>query len=304
MIVKLEEVLNITLPVFNNVLKFGKNETCLSDLRLQSDFYFSLEENKEVSERFTSIILSDKSKKIVSFTVRNKFYLTSLSIDNEEQLNAYLKEVGLIDIANQDTPEWIQEITKFDDIEHIKIIDNAKVEIIKQEKLILDSNEKLNDNMRYKSVLYTQGEELVSVITEILEQILDINLKDYEDELDADLEFNIDGKPYVVEIKGINSNVKTANLTQLLNHAATYGEKNDIEIDEIKRILIVNHQRKKPLRERQAIHEKQIDYARKRYDILIIETAELLEIFERYKNKEISVEDCRQMMLGKGLLKV
>jgi hypothetical protein len=69
-------------------------------------------------------------------------------------------------------------------------------------------------------------------------------------------------------------------------------------------ILIINHQRNKPLENREPINENQINLS-KRNGSLIIETITLLELFEKFKFGEITSEECIEMLSqNTGLLRL
>ena len=77
---------------------------------------------------------------------------------------------------------------------------------------------------------------------------------------------------------------------------------NEIDHPECKKILIVNHQRNKPLDERMEIHNNQIAKAN-RDDVLIIETKILLEIFNKFRKSELTKEVFFNMLKDKkGIL--
>ena len=66
-----------------------------------------------------------------------------------------------------------------------------------------------------KSVLYTNGDELVQVVFEILEELLGCDLSQFVDLKKEDFLFTIEDTTFIGEIKGVNSNVKNPNITQL-----------------------------------------------------------------------------------------
>lgn len=62
----------------------------------------------------------------------------------------------------------------------------------------------------------------------------------------------------------------------------------------IKAILIINHQRNKPVYIREPINNKQIELAVRNKSI-IVETLTLLRMFEKYKNEELTTAECLRM---------
>lgn len=146
--------------------------------------------------------------------------------------------------------------------------------------------------MLYKSILITNGDKLVNVVTEILENIFEISLKDFIDNKREDFLFEKDGVTYIGEVKGITTNVKHTNITQLSVHYSNYldelQEKN-IEVGEVRKLLIVNYERNKDISERDEANEMQINLAKKQ-ETLIIDTKSLLDLYELLLNGSISRE--------------
>lgn len=162
----------------------------------------------------------------------------------------------------------------------------------------------LERNKRYKSILYTSGDELVLVVFEILKEIFEWNLDSFKDVKEEDFNIEYDNKEYIGEIKGITSNVKNANVSQLDNHVQNYLDEHDIDSGKIKSLLIINYQRSKALNNREKVNDKTVALA-KRNGSLIIETFTLLKMFEKYLNNELSKADCLQLINSNiGLLKI
>lgn len=162
----------------------------------------------------------------------------------------------------------------------------------------------LERNKRYKSILYTSGDELVLVVFEILKEIFEWNLDSFKDVKEEDFNIEYDNKEYIGEIKGITSNVKNANVSQLDNHVQNYLDEHDIDLGKIKSLLIINYQRSKALNNREKVNDKTVALA-KRNGSLIIETFTLLKMFEKYLNNELSKADCLQLINSNiGLLKI
>ncbi len=88
---------------------------------------------------------------------------------------------------------------------------------------------------------------------------------------------------FIGEIKGINSNVKNENVSQLEVHSQCYFDKLNEEgkTESVKALLIINPFRTKPISERDPVHETQIKLA-ERYGSLIITTEQILKIFEKF----------------------
>lgn len=167
-----------------------------------------------------------------------------------------------------------------------------------------EAQDKLENNNRFKSILYSTGDELVEVVFEILENMLGCDLSNFVDEKKADFIFELDDKVFIGEIKGINTNVKSVNVTQLEVHVQDYLDDNlDKTEEDIIALLIINHQREKSPDEREAIHEKQIALA-KRNGSLIVETTQLLQLYSDYCMGNKNKSDIVELLKCKGLLQL
>jgi len=119
-----------------------------------------------------------------------------------------------------------------------------------------------------------------------------------------DFRVEIGEKVLLGEIKGVGHNVRSENVSQLDVHYQGFVEDNlDIDINNISALLIMNHQCRKPLNERKEVHENQIKLA-KRNGSLIIETIELLKLYDNYRKEDITREECiRRLTSEIGLFK-
>ena len=76
----------------------------------------------------------------------------------------------------------------------------------------------------------------------------------------------------------------------------------ELNLDRVKPILIINHQREKHPKNRDDINERQISLS-EHYGVLIIETVSLLKVYEEYKLGNIDSEKIKNYLLHqKGLL--
>lgn len=172
------------------------------------------------------------------------------------------------------------------------------------ENNIANAMEKIDKNNEYKSILYTTGEELVKVVFEILECMLGCDLSQFEDKKKEDFSFERNGIVYIGEIKGISSNIKSQNISQLeFHHQGFIDEHPEIEDKNLRQILIINYQRNTALQERDPVDKKQIELASK-YGSLIVETRILLKMFEKYKKAEITREECFALLEQHGILEI
>ena len=98
-------------------------------------------------------------------------------------------------------------------------------------------------------------------------------------------------------------NVKKLNVSQLDVHVQEYLDDNE-ESENIVALLIINHQRNKPISEREKVNEEVIKLA-KRNGSLIVETMTILRLFEKYLLKEKTREECIDILVNHtGLLEI
>lgn len=274
---------------------YENTETLIGCDKISASFYFNIGRS-DICTR------SIKSDKLTTVNINNVI-LTTLNITSSDQLISFLREIHLIE-EKESVPEWIKDEKMFDDEvqlniikERNKIIKTAKSDIEKAESVI-------RQNERYKSILYTSGDELVDVIFEILHDMLGCDLSDFNDEKKEDFNFKLGDKVVIGEIKGITTNVKNMNVSQLDTHVQNYIDNNDIDASGIVSLLVIDHQRNKPLREREKVHQYAIDLA-KRNKSLIIETITLLKMYEKYLNDTLSRENIIEILVTtKGLLTI
>ena len=134
--------------------------------------------------------------------------------------------------------------------------------------------------------------------------MLGCDLSDFYDKKREDFKFEIGGKTFIGEIKGITPNVKKANISQLDVHVQEFLDENKDIKGDVVALLIINHQRNKSLEDREPVMEDQIKLA-ERNGSLIVETITLLKLFEQYLNKVKTREECITILeKNKGLLRI
>lgn len=271
-------------PSANYEIDYENSKTICGKSSFSAAFYFS----KRISDMVkTRAIDSDKATTIL---VTSNCYLTTLLLaDNDCNLMDYLSFLGIKENTKSDIPDWILELNFFDDEEQKNNINIKTEEISRIEREVEQGKKKLNENLRYKSVLYTNGEELVRVVFDILEKLLDCDLSTFKDEKKEDFLIKLNDITYIGEIKGVTSNVKSEHISQIDVHYQSYLEKIAEEglKENVKALLIINPQRNKPLADREEIHENQIKLAQ-RNGCLIIPTIDLLKLFDKLVSKEIN----------------
>ena len=277
---------------------FGATSTQIEKSLIKSDFYFSNIMEKQIvtctENGFVTSVCND-DKTIIS---------TFLKIDNASKLEDFIAATGIAPDKKETQPEWFQNINMFDDEAQKQLIRDSKEIIAIQKGIINDANSQLQTNNKWKSVLYTQGDELVKTVYEMLEQMLEVNLSDFEDIKREDFNFQYKEKTVIGEIKGVSSGVKNAHVSQLINNVSIYKDNHPEDNNEKVSLLIINPQRKIAPWERESVQEDQINLA-ERNEALIIETFDFLKIFEMYRSGDLSRDECWDMIsTNTGILKV
>lgn len=280
---------------FRQEIHYEITETKIGNGSIRADFYFDTTENI-----LTASSLSEKATTIGS----GNSILTTLNICTYAEIIAFLKQIGLLK-EKQTAPKWMEGICMFDDAKQIEIIRENQQKIQTAETNINEAKKVIAKNNEFKSILYTNGDELVKTVFEILETMLGVSLEGFEDKKKEDFKFDVDGFTYLGEIKGIGSNVKSQNITQLeLHHQSYMDDHLEAKEDQMRMILIINHQRNVALPDRDPIDHKQIDLANK-YGSLIVETYTLLKMFEKYLNGTLARKQCLELLSSNtGLLQL
>lgn len=247
---------------------------------------------------------SDCSDKITTIKLTdNDVYATTLNISADNDKLVSFLEFLFSSKKVECAPEWFQEITFFDDEKQKALIAEKQIIIENAENSIKEANDKLIQNNKYKSILYSNGDELVSVVFDILEQLLECDLSEFEDKRKEDFLIKTDRYTLIGEIKGVTSNVRSDNVAQIDNHYYSYlDDHSEADKSQIHQILIINPLRKQRPDEREPVHINQIQLA-ERNGCLIIETNTLLRLFEQFKAGRISSKQCEKIFCNTtGLL--
>lgn len=283
-------------PVASLDLVYENTRTILVEQEIEAAFYF----NDPIGEILTKSLKSDKATTIKV----NDVILSTLLLDNYEKIILFLETIGLLE-RKQNRPSWMEEIKMFDDDKQIEIIRNNQTRIQEAEANITEARKVIDQNNKYKSILYTNGEELVEIVLKILEEMLGCDFSDFEDVKREDFLTTVGEYTFIGEIKGVNHNVKSENVAQLDRHYQSYLDDNpNADIDKVCALLIMNYQKNKPVQDREPVHEQQIALARRNRS-LIIDTYTLLKLFEKYLSGEKSREECIDILQNNtGLLSV
>lgn len=276
-------------------INYENTTTIIGNENIEAAFYLDLNEN--------ILLKSDKSNKPTAIKIHDVI-LSTLNLKSYDQIINFLRELKLIQ-DKQDVPAWMEEVKMFDDNKQLQIIEENNQVIKTANDNISSAMERINKNNEYKSILYTSGGELVKVVFEILEEMLGCDLSQFEDKKKEDFSFERNGIVYIGEIKGISSNVKSQNISQLeFHHQGFIDEHPEVDDKDIRQILIINHQRTMALSERDPVDRKQIELASK-YGSLIIETVTLLKLFEKFLDETLTREECLDIVKSNvGLLNI
>lgn len=290
-------VLNLKL---DHKFSFERTDTKLSDdVNISADFYFPERDD------FDILLRSIDSNKVTCCKNDNLF-LTTLDILTDEELQLFLEKIGLKATSNAVAPDWMSKVMLFDDVEQLKNIEENEVKIKSSQESIAGSKDKLSENSWFKSILYTSGDELVDVVKDIFSKIFDVDFSEFKDKKKEDFTFTFKNKVFIGEIKGVNQNIKTINLSQLDLHFTHFSEeeRDDLDKNNIHKLLVMNHQKDKDLQDRIPVDPQQIEMAKNKYESLIIETVELLEMYDKFTQGEMTQKECFDLICQNGILKV
>lgn len=280
----------------SNVI-FENNETTIDNTIFESSFCIC-------SKSATKIISADKTEKNVFCRINNVF-VSFLDLKTEEDVVTVLKAAHLISIDHENIPSWLEDYKFYNEDDLKKENKDADKAIKTLESKIKENNLKIKDCLYYKRVLIETGDALVEIVFKILNKLLNVNPESFKDMKKEDFLFKInDNFTIIGEIKGVTSNVKNNFISQLQHNYDMYIDELKETKGIIKKILVVNHQRDKAIKDRLKINEDQIKYA-KMNDVLIVETTTLLKLYELFLNKKIEQPEIINYLLNKtGVLEI
>lgn len=268
---------------------------------LSSDFVF--EESQEPGSRlYMQVSSTEHVNRCVTLKRRGSdVYVTTLQLTTAQEVFSYLQGLGVLSGEKESAPSWFEEVIMFDDNKQNEIISIEEQKIKNAQEKIKQAKAQLEENKWYKSALYKANQELEKVVADILGQIIDQDLSGFQDNKNEDQRFEIDGIAYIVEIKGTTKNVRRDFVSQLDTHVQQYIEDQEVKEESVKGLLVCNPQREKRLKERDSVHENQIQLA-KRNGSLIITTETLLKLLEKKLSGAISREQIVKEFGRTGLL--
>lgn len=259
---------------------FGITQTLCNSSLFTADFSFETTSSDVLTKSKTS---ANKT----TIKLKNNIILSTLHFDRfDTKLKDFLMCIG-VDKTTEEIPEWLKAVELFDDKRQTEVVESATKEIDALRLKIDEANKKLEKNLVYKRALIDNGQPLVNIVFDMLEKMLGCDLSDFEDENKEDFLIKLNDVTFIGEIKGITSNIKSENVSQVDVHYQSYLDKlrEDNITEEVKPILIINTFRTKPITEREEVHHIQIDLAI-RNGSLIITTYELLKLFEAFLNNQ------------------
>ena len=281
---KVYEHISNFYPLKEFKLIFGKNVTIIQEREYQSDFYLSnLPDN-------CKIITKNSNNKITSIEHENIIY-TTLDFKEDKDLLTYIRVYEEFIRGDVAAPDWFNEINMFDDLEQKQLIEENTYKIKELETENIEAQEKLHKNNEYKSILYKQSKPLENAVKPILEELLNYDLSNFEDIGHEDFLIELDDVTFIGEIKGIGKNITNNHLSELDVHFTR--RQDEVQDENLQPILIANRFMNRPPDERDPINHAQIELAKNKYECLIIDSMELLKLFEKFKNGEIKTEEIK-----------
>lgn len=274
----------------SNRLFFDNSNTKIGNKKISSTFAFHFTESltKSIGGNVTTIKLNDKT------------FITALNFKQScFDLDTFLTEIGLLN-KTEPIPNWLNKYRILNDNELELELENEQVRLLKVKSKIDELKKQIQDNLYYKKALITNGDELVEIVFDMLEKMLNCDLSDFKDIKKEDFLIEKNGCVFIGEIKGVTTNVKSENVSQLDVHYQSYIENNpSIDKHKVKALLIMNPFRTKNITQRDPVHEIQIQLA-ERNGSLIITTETLIKLFEKFKRNEIDTNQIIELLMSKS----
>lgn len=259
-------------------LIYENTTTLVGNKKVLASFHF----DESVKHVLTK---SEKSNKPTTVEVGEKI-LSTLNISNCNEVQDFLSLIGLIKEKSK-APEWMEGINMFDDDNQLEIIQENNKAIETANENISNAMKVINQNKRYKSVLYTSGDELVEVIFEILEKMLGCDLSEFTDKKKEDFKFMINDKVFIGEIKGVTPNVKKANVVMSVHALSRIPRLNKPGLPEVSEKMLMKIINGTP--NYTEGEDKQI-YFIQELQLLVVrnkETKDIISVVRRKKPKEV-----------------
>lgn len=269
-----------TLVLSNIKLRYEISTTTIDEQNFYSDFIFDNVDGETIK-------WSNGGKSTI-VKHNERLYSTTLFIKNATNDLEILVSFIVSRFKKSDVPDWFNGFEYFDDA----MLKNKRNKLLDIYRQIEDIDRQIDENNKFKSILYSTGDELVGVVKEILVDIFKPTDSHFTDVKKEDFRFEFEDVNFMVEIKGINTNVKNSNIAQCKKHVTDFLIAEDtMSPNNVKGLLIINPQRDIEPRKREPIHADQISYA-KSEGILIITTLELLKLYQAYTKDEVVSNKC------------
>lgn len=263
-----------TLVLSNIKLRYEISTTTIDEQNFYSDFIFDNVDGETIK-------WSNGGKSTI-VKHNERLYSTTLFIKNATNDLEILMSFILSGFERSDIPNWFNGLEYFDDV----ALKNKRNELLDIYRQIEDIDRRIDKNNKFKSILYSNGDELIDVVKEILVDIFKLQDDHFIDVKKEDFRFKFRDINFIVEIKGINTNAKNSNIAQCKKHVTDFLIAEDtVSPNNVKGLLIINPQRDIEPSKREPIHADQINYA-KSEGILIITTLELLKLYQAYTKDE------------------
>ena len=290
----------IPINVKAGVVLFENTRTYISGVEYEADFYLN------VGTGHRALTKSHLSDKVTTVALTDKLIVTTLNVVSTQECVTNFVKALFAPKAVEEKPAWLNDVLFYDDTLQNEIIREREAEVERAKLAIGEAQAKLRSNDRFKSVLYTNGDELVSVVFEMLEKMLGCDLSDFDDVRNEDFLIRAENYTLIGEIKGVTSNVKNDHVGQIEHHYQRYMDELEDKglTEDVHQILIINPFRTKAPTMREPVHEKQIALAR-RNGCLIIESATLLKMFEAFLENRLTSAQCVKLFCEKtGILTI
>jgi len=269
-----------TLVLSNIKLRYEISTTTIDEQNFYSDFIFDNVDGETIK-------WSNGGKSTI-VKHNERLYSTTLFIKNATNDLEILVSFIVSRFQKSDVPDWFNGFEYFDDA----MLKNKRNKLLDIYRQIEDIDRQIDENNKFKSILYSTGDELVGVVKEILVDIFKPTDSHFTDVKKEDFRFEFEDVNFMVEIKGINTNVKNSNIAQCKKHVTDFLIAEDtMSPNNVKGLLIINPRRDIEPRKREPIHADQISYA-KSEGILIITTLELLKLYQAYTKDEVVSNKC------------
>ena len=281
---------------YKNWIIYNKTKTQIANKEIKSDFVFSgIGESQIVTK-------SINGNYTTTFKYKNKFFTTlDLSKNNYESLIPYFEKIGWLK-KDEAIPLWVKEEKYFNDNELIENQNKIETEINNLKTQLEENSKLLEDNNFYKSILYKSGSELVDVVNIMLDDMVGYDYNSFVDINNEDFLIEKEAYVFIGEIKGINTNVKRANISQVNVHKDFYLDEHPDCNKEVVPVAIINRLRDIPLKDREKVNDDVIKLA-KLNNVLLIASEVFLKLYESFKMGLLDSEQILNIFTSKkGLL--